>query len=597
MLGEGQIQQELKDLKPPYIFLESLDSRHKHDQNFLFAQAQGIEVFHDGDTVEDFFARLETRRKNKFWLAGYFTYEFGFYLDEAFKDLRKKFDFPLAWIGVYDAPRRVRPQKITQNMENLSYATGAFISQASEGQYSGAITKIKKFLEDGLTYQVNYTFKQKFSFEGDPLSFYFALRRSQPTRYAAFINTGTSRVISLSPELFFQVDQQKIEVKPMKGTYPRGYNSEKDSENLEAFSTDTKIRSENLMIVDLLRNDLGRICSKVTTKNMFEVEKHPTLFQMTSSVEGKLKKNTGLKDIFTAIFPSGSVTGAPKIKTMHLIDELEQTPRRVYTGAIGYIAPDSKMCFSVAIRTAELQRGEGEVGVGGGIVYDSLAPEEYKEALLKAKFLTRHYPHFDLVETLLWEKGKGYFLFDLHLMRLKRSCEYFSRLHNIKEIRGYLLKITRKFKEAKIRVRLAIDPHGDIALEAREEKDVLPPQKIVLCESRFDSNDIFLYHKTSHRAFYDEHLHKARAAGFFETVFLNEKNELTEGSFTNIFIEERGALFTPPVACGLLPGVLREHLLSTHQAQEKILYPADLKTADKIYVGNSVRGLVEVEID
>ena len=237
------------------------------------------------------------------------------------------------------------------------------------------------------------------------------------------------------------------------------------------------------------------------------------------------------------------------------------------------------------------------MGVGGGIVYDSLAPEEYKEALLKAKFLTRHYPHFDLVETLLWEKGKGYFLFDLHLMRLKRSCEYFSRLHNIKEIRGYLLKITRKFKEAKIRVRLAIDPHGDIALEAREEKDVLPPQKIVLCESRFDSNDIFLYHKTSHRAFYDEHLHKARAAGFFETVFLNEKNELTEGSFTNIFIEERGALFTPPVACGLLPGVLREHLLSTHQAQEKILYPADLKTADKIYVGNSVRGLVEVEID
>ena len=596
MLGEGQIQNELKNLKPPYVFLESLSPQHKHDQDFLFAPLETVEIFRDGQKIEDFFERLEIWRKKGFWLAGYFTYEFGFYLDEAFKDLRKNFDFDLAWVGVCETPREIKPQRLPQNMENLSYLTGAFVPQISEGQYEGAIGRIKQFLETGLTYQVNYTFKQKFHFQGDPLSFYFALRRSQPTRYAAFIHTGSKQVVSLSPELFFQVDKNKIMVQPMKGTCARGYNTVKDEENLKRFISDAKTRAENLMIVDLLRNDLGRVCSRVTVKKIFEAEKYPTLFQMTSSIEGQLKKNTGIKNIFTALFPSGSVTGAPKIKTMHLIDELEAAPRGVYTGAIGYIAPKNKMCFSVAIRTAQMQKDSGELGIGGGIVYDSIAQEEYKEALLKARFLTRHYPHFDLIETLLWERRKGYLFFDLHLARLGRSCEYFLRPHKIKAIRGYLLKVARRFKEEKIRVRLAIDPHGDITFNVREEKNIASPQTITLCESRLESNDVFLYHKTSHRSFYDEHLHKARAAGFFETIFLNENGELTEGSFTNLFIEERGTLFTPPVACGLLPGVLREHLLSTGQAKEKILYPADLKTADKIFVGNSVRGLIEVEI-
>lgn len=596
MLGEGQIQNELKNLKPPYIFLESLSPQHKRDQDFLFAPLETVEIFRDGQKIEDFFERLEIWRKKGFWLAGYFTYEFGFYLDEAFNALRKNFDFDLAWVGVCEAPREIKPKRLPQNMENLSYLTGAFVPQISEGQHEGAITRIKKFLEAGSTYQVNYTFKQKFHFEGDPLSFYFALRRSQPTRYAAFIDTGSKHVVSLSPELFFQSDKNKITVQPMKGTCARGYNTAKDEENLKKFISNTKVRAENLMIVDLLRNDLGRVCSRVTVKKMFEVEKHPTLFQMTSSIEGKLKKNTGIKNIFTALFPSGSVTGAPKIKTMYLIDELEASPRGVYTGAIGYIAPKNKMCFSVAIRTAELEKGFGELGIGGGIVYDSSAQEEYKEALLKARFLTRHYPHFDLIETLLWEKGKGYLFFGSHLARLGRSCEYFSRPHNIKTIRGYLLKIARRFRGEKIRVRLAVDPHGDIAFDAREEKSAIAPQRITLCESRLESNDIFLYHKTSHRAFYDEHLHKARAAGFFETIFMNERGELTEGTFTNLFIEQNNELFTPPVACGLLPGVLREHLLSTGRAREKLLYPQDLKTAAKIFVGNSVRGLIEAKI-
>jgi len=596
MLGEKQIKDLLTRRKTPCVFLESAGAVGKTEKNYLFKDFKEILVFKHGQDAQTYLKVLEAKQKAGFWLAGYFTYEFGYYLDEAHAPLRKDFGFPLAWMGVCKKPQIVRPSGRRQSSEELHYQIKNITAGISEERYGGALARIKKFLEEGLTYQVNYTFKEMFGFSGNPVDFYLALRRSQPTGYAAYIDAGGYQAVSMSPELFFRQEKKTITVRPMKGTLARGCDADSDNGNRRILARDPKIKAENLMIVDLLRNDLGRICDKVRTKSLFDIEKHHTLFQMTSTIEGRLNKKAGLPQVMSALFPSGSVTGAPKIKTMQLIGGLEPRPRGIYTGAIGYLAPGGRACFSVAIRTAQIAGGHGILGVGGGIVYDSQPAQEYQEAVLKAKFLAHHYPPFALVETLLWEKGKGYYLLPQHLERLRRSGEYFMRHCAIKKLQRHLGKIAGKFRYDQMRVRLSLNPYGDVIIEARDLKPL--PKKISLCLSpeRVSSGDIFLRHKTDYRVFYDAALRDARRQGYQEVLFLNERGELTEGSFSNLFIEKDGILYTPPLSCGLLPGVLREYLLAGGKAKEKILYPGDLKEADKIYIGNSVRGLVRVSL-
>ena len=582
----------------PFIFLETAAPDAENRRSFLFNDFKVTLVFRAGDDPVDFFQKAESFLKKGYWLAGYFSYEFGYWLDEALAPLRRAGDFPLAWLAVCKRPddqpakplRGVPPWRETRRPEtDTGYQIKNITQNISQKQYAKDIHTIKKYLGLGRTYQVNHTFKLKFDFQGDPAGFYRSLKSRQPTPYSAVIFDGRRHILSFSPELFFRRAGQKIIARPMKGTLSLNGGRAR-------FINDPKTRAENIMIVDLLRNDLGRICRKgmVKATKLFALEKYPTLYQMTSTISGRLKKSIGWQEIFVSLFPCGSVTGAPKIETMRIIAELEKEPRGIYCGAIGYISPQGDACFNVAIRTAVINKGKGELGVGGGIVYDSQAPKEFKEALLKAEFLTRPIPQFSLTETMLWEKDKGIYLGNLHFDRLVRSSDHFSIPLNMKVLLKALQKKVRKLNRDS-KIRILVDQQGLFTITVGRLDRHKPPFKIKISPKRLDPQNPFLYHKTTLRGLYDQGLKTARSQGFYEVIFLNKQGQVCEGSFTNIFIQQRGKLYTPPVLCGLLPGVLRQQLLKTGKAQEKTLYLKDLRRADKVFVGNSVRGLLEVE--
>jgi len=587
----------LRNLKPPYIFLETLTKTQEDRSSFIFSNFKDIITFKPKDNLDLFFKRLEDYSKKGYWLAGYFSYEFGYFLEGAYRLLRGKSRTPLAWIGVCKKPKEISSKEEAGrkrscfSLDKSSYEIKNIRPNISQREYAEKIKKIRYYLEQGLTYQVNFTFKEKFDFRGDVVNLYSDLRKSQPTSYSALINTNTDKILSLSPELFFRIDKNKIIARPMKGTIKRGETEKEDSQSKTDLKKSKKVRAENLMIVDLLRNDLGRISKLVRAPKLFNIEKHPTLYQMTSTIEGRLKKNLRLKEVFSSLFPCGSVTGAPKIKTMQIIKKLEKEPRGIYTGAIGYISPKGKSCFNVAIRTVRIKKNKGELGIGGGIVYDSNAKAEYEEALLKAKFFKDGLEKIGLIESILWDKNEGYFLLGLHLKRVKKSAEHFSFCYKEKAIKRRLKEIIRNEKK-NLKVRLVLDSEGKITVKKELIKKIKTPIKIRISDKRINSKDKFLYHKTTKRAFYDQERKKGLIKGCFETIFLNERNQLTEGTIFNIFVLKNKRLYTPPVKSGLLPGVLRERLIREGKAKEKILYLKDLRGADEIYVGNSVRGLL-----
>ena len=591
----------LRNLKAPYVFLETANSDSENNSSFLFTEFKDILVFKAGNDLDLFFKKLESYTKRGYWLAGYFSYEFGYFLEQAHYSLRGKNKAPLAWVGVCKEPIEIRGKdKAFYKKDILSSSPNAYKiknlrANISQKEYAGKIKKIKYYLEQGLTYQVNFTFKEKFDFTGDVLDLYLSLRRIQPTAYLALIDTAEEQILSLSPELFFRIDRGKIIARPMKGTAKRGVTGEEDFWLRADLRKSKKTRAENLMIVDLLRNDLGRISKLVRAPKLFSVEKHRTLYQMTSTVEGELKENLKLKEIFLSLFPCGSVTGAPKIKTMELISKLEKEPRGIYTGAIGYISPKGKSCFNVAIRTIRLKNNKGELGIGGGIVYDSRAKAEYEEALLKARFFRDSLAKAGLIESILWDKKKGYFLLDLHLRRLKKSAKYFSIPYQEKRIKQRLEKIVFNENES-LKIRLVLAPEGKITIKKESIKKIKSPVKIRISSKKISSKDVFLYHKTTKRAFYDRERKKGLKKGYFETIFLNQRDELTQGAITNLFILKNKKLYTPCLKSGLLPGTLREHLLNQGKVKEKILYLKDIKEADKVYVGNSLRSLIKARL-
>lgn len=589
-------------LKKHFVFLETANFDKDNTNSFLFKDFSKILIFNYKDDADEFFEKAENCLEQGQWLCGFFSYEFGYCLEPALYHLKEKNKFPLAWLAASKEPIKVihrEPLSMRTDKEpEKKFRINSIKPSIGYNQYAKAIEKIKNYLRNGTNYQTNFTFKIKFSFSGDVLNFYLALRVAQPTSYMALINTGEYFIISLSPELFYKTKGNKITTKPMKGTFERGNTLFSDKVNENKLTADKKIMAENLMIVDLLRNDLGRISKKVWVSQLFSTEKYRTLFQMTSTISAELKNNTGIREIFFSLFPSGSVTGAPKIKTMEIIKELEKEPRNIYTGAIGYISPDKNSCFNVAIRTIALCSDKGEMGIGGGIVYDSSAKKEYAEALLKAKFLTQGLDNFSLIESILWTARRGYYLIDLHLNRLKKSCEYFSVNADFDKLKKELGILEKKLKaeNGKFKIKILTDFEGSFRLEKSSLDKQTLPVRIKISRKKIDPRDIFLYHKTTKRVLYEEERYKAQNAGFFEVIFFNKYGELTEGSITNVFVAKRGVIYTPPVTCGLLNGVLRQHLLKNANVREKTLYLRDVLAADKVYVGNSVRGLLKAEI-
>ena len=590
-----------QSLASPVVFLEtaSLDADNK--ESLLFENFYKIITFNYGDNLDLFFKKAETYLNQGYWLCGYFSYEFGYFLEPALDELRAKTKAPLAWLGVCKKPRVISHKKKYKDLlrklekEDFTYKIKNIKPNINRKEYSDRIKKIKIYLEEGLTYQVNYTFKLKFDFFGKALGLYLDLRESQPTGYSAFVNTGKRQILSLSPELFFRKTENKITTRPMKGTVKRGLTLEEDAWAKQFMQTNEKNQAENLMIVDLLRNDLGRISENVKVLKLFDIEEYRTLHQMTSTITAELKEKLKLKDMFSALFPCGSVTGAPKIKTMKIIKDLESESRDVYTGSIGYISPDKKAVFNVAIRTVVLEENKGELGIGGGIVYDSQVKSEYDEAILKANFFTKLNSKLALIETILYSKSTGYKYLSLHLKRLKDSCKYFSIDLNAEKLLTAFKQINIPPMKEDFIIRVLVNKDGKFNIE----KKVLTKQplivKVKLSSKKINPDNPMLYHKTNQRELYDKERQKAIKEGFYEVLFFNTRDEVTEGSITNIFIQKNKKLYTPPLKCGLLPGVLRQHLLNQGKAREKVICLEDVLGADKVYVGNSVRGLIQVE--
>ncbi|HMR98940.1 MAG TPA: aminodeoxychorismate synthase component I [Anaerolineales bacterium] len=529
-------------------------------------------------------------------------------------------NFPYLWFGLYPQPRLISLPQPASPKPALTWSP-----TVSRETYNSAIEQIKNQIADGRTYQVNYTMRLQTDFNADAWNFFLHLAQSQ-NNHAAYVDTGRFVVASASPELFFQLDGETVTCRPMKGTTRRGRTTLEDVEQAEWLKESEKNRAENVMIVDMIRNDLGRIAKtgSVHVPELFIIEKYPTLWQMTSTV--KATTDAPLTKIFSALFPCASITGAPKVSTMRIISELETTPRKIYTGSIGYIAPNRKAKFNVAIRTALIDREThtAEYGVGGGIVWDSESGDEYEEALLKARVLTESSPQFSLLETMLWTPEEGFFLGDKHIARLLDSAEYFgfsfssqlwwsskrrgldtdfvdstvaavSRPPLTKEIlETRLNEISSKFTSPQ-RVRLLIDKFGEIQIEHSPFESVDKPLRVHLANQPINSNDVFLFHKTTHRAVYENT--KKDFPDYDDVLLFNERNELTEFTLGNLVVEMDGKLYTPPISCGLLAGSFRAHLLETGQVEERITRLDEIGKCEKIFFVNSVRKWQRVDLD
>ncbi len=463
--------------------------------------------------------------------------------------------------------------------------------------YIDAISEIKKHISEGDCYQINYTAKLKFNLKKHDLKPLFLKGIfNQSSAYTAFLNTDEHYILSFSPELFFETDFETVKSKPMKGTAKRGKSRTEDESIIRTLLKDEKNLAENVMIVDLLRNDIGKISKigSVDVPKLFEVEKYETLFQLTSTVTGKLQKNK-TSEIIKNLFPCGSITGAPKIKTMEIINRLEKEPRGIYTGTIGLLT-NKKAVFNVAIRTLTLEKknGKAEFGLGSGIVWDSAPENEFDEVLLKGNFLTQSANYFELLETILFEDGK-FFLLDEHLNRLKESAGYFLFHYDESKLVESLENISAKLENRKkFKIRLTLTKWGNVKIAAEELKEDRKHIKVLLAPRKPAVDEKFYFHKTTYRP-WETDLAVARKKGFAEVIFFDGNNKLLEGAISNVFIKKDENYFTPPDNLPLLSGCFRNHLLKTTSAQEKVLTIKDLKTADEIFLCNSVRKKITVD--
>jgi para-aminobenzoate synthetase/4-amino-4-deoxychorismate lyase len=595
---------------PNSVLLQTARFDPANKRSLLFLDPVLTVAAHTLDEVPALFERIEQALAEGYYAAGFLSYECGYHF-ERFKNISlTEQSLPLAWFGIYrkpsifdhetgifDGPLPLANEPVKESPATFAESVALAISRED---YTAKIERIKEYIAAGETYQVNFTDKVSVRSEIGADVAFATLLQQQPVAYSALLNVAGHQILSLSPELFFKIEGGKITTRPMKGTMSRGLDAVEDAQASIRLQNDEKNRCEHVMIVDLLRNDLGRICEmgSVQVEDIFSVETYRTLLQMTSTVTGRLRVGLSYYDIFKGMFPSGSITGAPKIRTMEIIHELEATPRGIYTGSIGYMAPNGDAAFNVAIRTLDLHNGTAQMGVGGGIVADSDPKDEYRECLLKAKFLTRPRNDFQMIETMLWN---GEFrLLSMHLDRMESSATYFGFVFERGAIEEQLIAESSRFEHGELyRVRFLLTEAGDLTLS--HAKHLANPAsqigQIRLSPERTSSKDFFLRHKTTHRELYESQFAKCRDDGFDEVIFLNERGEVTEGAISNIFIRREGELLTPPLSAGVLPGIFRRHILETDAtAKERTLTLEDLESADAMYLCNSLRGMREVRL-
>ncbi len=572
-----------------------LDSftRDGGEQSFLFAAPEGAVEARVPGEVKPLIAAVEAAVRAGLHAVGYVCYEAAAALDPRLQT-HSPDALPLAHFCFY---RQKRAIPAGAGLPDDCGSALDWQPSIDRSDYDEAIGAIRAHLAAGDSYQVNYTLRLRAHFEGDAAALYAALGRAQQAPFAAYLDDGEHAVISASPELFFRLRDGVLETRPMKGTRRRGRWLGEDLCMADQLRSSPKECAENVMITDMLRNDLGRISEtgSVEVPTLFCAERYPTLWQLTSTVRSRLRPDVGLAQLFGALFPCASVTGAPKVRTMEIIRALEAGPRGIYTGCVGFVSPGPEACFNVAIRTVHLDRARGalEFGVGGGITWDSSAQGEYDECLVKARVLSARRPPFDLLETLLWD-GASYYLLERHLQRLVDSAAYWGFDCDVDAVRAGLRDTSKSFGSKAMRVRLLLGISGSVALESVALGPASAgPMRAHLANEPVDSADPFLYHKTTHRAVYE------RAAANVpmgeEVLLFNERGELTEFCIGNLLLDIGGKRWTPPIASGLLPGSLRAELLEEGQIEEKTLTLEDLKRADNIFLINSVRRFVPIE--
>lgn len=529
-------------------------------------------------------------RANNWYAAGFLSYEAASAFDPALQTISEA-NFPCLWFGLYPEPSRIALPKPERAKEVLAWRP-----TVCRDTYNASIAKIKDHIAAGRTYQVNYTMRLETEFHGDAWEFFLHLAQNQ-NKHAAYVNTGGYVLCSASPELFFELNGDTILCRPMKGTTARGRTTAEDQERSEWLKHSAKNRAENVMIVDMIRNDLGRIArvGTVTVPQLFETERYPTLWQMTSTV--RAETDASLSEIFAALFPCASITGAPKVSTMGIIAEVENTPRKIYTGTIGYIAPQRQAKFNVAIRTALIhpELHKAEYGIGGGIVWDSDSPDEYEEALLKARVLTEVEQPFSLLETTLWTPEEGFFLRKKHVARMLDSANYFSIPMTKEMLEEYFKEISCELPSPQ-RVRVLLDQDGVLHTELSPfelAKDTTP-LRVTPAKEPTSTNNIFLFHKTTQREAYESA--RKGLENFDDVLLYNEKGDLTEFTIGNLVVELDGKLYTPPLSSGVLAGTFRAHLMETGQVLERTISIQDLARCTKIFRVNSVRRWERVEL-
>jgi para-aminobenzoate synthetase / 4-amino-4-deoxychorismate lyase len=565
-----------RDLRPMIVLDFQSTGRRVFDSPVAVLRADAL------SEVTGVIEEAERAARGGSFAVGYVSYEAAPAFDAALR-VRPGRRMPLAWFGIFDDYATAAPAPVTQPPE-LTW------SLPDAGRYMQAVEHIREQIAAGRTYQVNLTDSLSAAFDGDAFAFYESLRRAQGSGYHAFFELPDFTIASASPELFFDVRGRRVRTRPMKGTRPRGRYPAEDEVLARELAASDKDRAENLMIVDLLRNDLGRVAAmgSVEVKSLYAIERYRTVLQMTSVIEATLAANASLLDVFAALFPCGSVTGAPKVSTMELISELETTPREVYCGAIGVIEPGGDATFAVPIRTVWIDRTERRAvyGTGAGITFDSNAHAEYAEVVAKAAVLTEAWPDFELLETMRLEDGVVVRL-ERHLARLMESARYFGIPVQETRLRSVLSNLP---KTGRARIRLLVDGQGEERVESHALEETTR-RAVSIARTPVDSSDRFLFHKTTHRAVYDRHISEA-----WDVLLWNERGEVTEFTRGNVVLELSGELVTPARDCGLLAGCFRAELLEAGRLREAVIALEAVASATRLWLINSVREWVAVDI-
>ena len=576
-------------LTAPYVLLE--DRLTAGGGGRLYAEPYAVIRCDDAGEVEAAFRRIEQGLADGLHGAGLFAYELGYALEPRLAPLMpERREAPLLWMGLFEPPKLVAAGVLDAAFASLAPPPPitALRSGNDQADHMDKVARILRLIEAGDVYQVNLTFPLRFDYAGAPLGLYAALRSRQPVAHGGVAALEDMTVLSVSPELWVEVTGGQATTRPMKGTAARDVDP-------AALAADPKQRAENLMIVDLLRNDLARISAPGTVRvpDLFTVETYPSFHALTSTITSRLSGGASLRDRVAALFPCGSVVGAPKIRAGEIIRSLEPSPRGVYTGALGAISPGGDMAFNVAIRTAVLRPdGTGRYDVGGGIVADSDPEAEYEEARLKARVLTDLADDYGLIETFRWSRAAGFVRLGLHLDRLAASSRQlgfaFDRLEAECALRRLAAAWPAGAGDQRMRLQLARD--GGLQITRADVTASNGVLKVGLAAARLDPGDPFLRHKTTRRDLYERAFVEAAARGLDEVLFLNRRGEVAEASRNSVFVELDGKLVTPPLTSGVLPGVLRRHLIESGQAIQQTV-PLDLLTSHPLLLGNSLHGL------